>query len=68
MTQKANPFPWEKLEKGQGFFIPALDLETMKDAGLKAALKVRVLDARATFGLYRGFMGVLFYRACRGHK
>ena len=62
MTKKPNPFPWETLEKGQGFFIPALDLDTVRELGLKAALKVRVLDAQAEYCLYRGLIGVLFHR------
>ncbi len=58
-------FPWEKLEKGQGFFIPCLDVDAMRELGLKKATLSRVLDARAKTGIYQGFTGVLFYRLPR---
>lgn len=56
-------YPWTEVEKGQGFFVPALDLEAEREAGLRAAVKVRVLDARATYCLRDGLIGVLFHRA-----
>ncbi len=55
-------YPWDQLEKGQGFFVPALDLEAVRQAGLLAAVPLRVKDARAKFGIRRGQLGVLFYR------
>ena len=55
-------YPWDRLEKGQGFFVPALDLEAVRRAGLLAAVPLRIRDARATFGVSRGRLGVLFYR------
>ena len=55
-------YPWKELEKGQGFFVPALDLDVVQEAGLLAAVQVRVLDARAMPCLFRGMFGVLFYR------
>ena len=61
-------FPWETLEKGQGFFVPALDLEAMREAGLRAAVSVRVLDGRATYCLHEGLIGVLFHRAAPAQK
>lgn len=54
--------PWKTLEKGQGFFIPALDLDATREAGLLEAVKARVLDARALYCLHSGMQGVLFYR------
>jgi len=54
--------PWTTLEKGQGFFIPALDLDATREAGLLEAVKVRVLDAQALYCLHNGMQGVLFYR------
>jgi hypothetical protein len=54
--------PWKTLEKGQGFFIPALDLDATREAGLLAAVKARVLDAQALYCIRNGTLGVLFYR------
>jgi hypothetical protein len=55
-------FPWEKVEKGQGFFVPCLDTDTVRELGLKKATLSRILDARAMAGIYKGFTGVWFYR------
>jgi hypothetical protein len=55
-------FPWTKIEKGQGFFIPCLDTDAVREFGLKKATLSRVLDARAKTGIYQGFTGVMFYR------
>lgn len=54
--------PWKTLEKGQGFFIPALDLDPVREAGLVDAVKHRVVDAHALYCVYDGMIGVLFYR------
>jgi hypothetical protein len=58
-------FPWTKIEKGQGFFIPCLDHAAMRELGLKKAVLCRILDARAITGIHNGFTGVLFYRPPR---
>lgn len=58
-------FPWEKVEKGQGFFVPCLDTDTVRQLGLRKAVLSRVLDARAITGIHDGFTGVLFYRLPR---
>ena len=55
-------FPWEKLEPGQGFFVPCLDTDAVREAGLKETLSILMLDARATTGIRNGLMGVWFYR------
>jgi hypothetical protein len=55
-------YPWDKLEKGQGFFVPALDLEAVRQAGLLAAVPLHLKDARAAFVIRRGKLGVFFYR------
>jgi hypothetical protein len=53
-------FPWEKLKPGQGFFVPALDVERMKEMGLRAAVLHRV-KAEAIPGIRDGKIGVWFY-------
>jgi len=55
-------FPWEKVEKGKGFFIPCLDTDVVRELGLRKAVLCRVLDARAKTGIYEGFTGVFFFR------
>jgi hypothetical protein len=55
-------FPWKKIEKGQGFFIPCLDTDAVRELGLKKATLARILDARATVCILNGFTGVWFYR------
>ena len=55
-------FPWSKTEKGQGFFVPCLDPEAVKEDGLKRAVFLRVFDAQAKVGIRAGLMGVWFYR------
>ena len=55
-------FPWQRLEKGQGFFIPCLDVEKVRLAGLNQALRCRVFDALAYPGTRGGLMGVWFFR------
>ena len=59
-------YPWSAVKKGQGFFIPALDLEATKEAGLLAAVREHITDARAVFRVRLGLLGVWFYRA--GHE
>jgi hypothetical protein len=55
-------YPWEQTEKGQGFFIPCLDTTAIREAGLKEAIKLRMLDARATPGIRNELIGVWFFR------
>lgn len=55
-------YPWDRVEKGQGFFVPALDLEAVRQAGLLAAVPLHIKDARAQFGIRQGRLGVYFYR------
>jgi hypothetical protein len=54
--------PWMRLEKGQGFFVPCLDTDAVRVAGLNAALACRIFDARAYVAIKDGFIGVWFYR------
>jgi hypothetical protein len=55
-------YPWDKLEKGQGFFIPALDLDKAKEAGLIAAMQVRFFYPHYMYVIKDGLIGVWFYR------
>ena len=55
-------YPWRLIERGQGFFIPCLDSEAVREEGLKKALSLRMLDARGVTGIRKGFTGVWFYR------
>ena len=61
-TNTLKNLPWGQLEKGQGFFIPALDLDAVKEAGLRAAVQHHLRDAAAVYCVSRGRLGVYFYR------
>jgi hypothetical protein len=53
-------FPWDKTEPGQGFFVPCLDTEKIRELGLRAAIPYRV-NAQAVPGIRGGKLGVWFY-------
>jgi hypothetical protein len=55
-------YPWNKVERGQGFFVPCLDAEAVKEDGLKKAVFLRIFDAHAKVGIRGGLTGVWFYR------
>ena len=55
-------FPWEKLEPGQGFFVPCLDTQAIRQEGLLKAMRLNVPNARAVAGVSKGLIGVWFYR------
>jgi hypothetical protein len=55
-------YPWQQLEKGQGFFVPCLDVEHTREEGLREAVKAKLTDARAVVGIRRTLIGVWFYR------
>ena len=55
-------YPWPQLEKGQGFFVPCLDTQAVKEDGLRKALGCRLFDARAAVGVKDSKLGVIFYR------
>lgn len=54
--------PWKQLERGQGFFVPCLDFEKMREYGLIKAVGMRILDAHAIPGIKDGATGVWFFR------
>ena len=55
-------YPWVTLNRGEGFFVPSLDVEKTKAEGLGKALGFHLFDARATIGIRTGLMGVWFFR------
>jgi hypothetical protein len=62
MKTLAIRYPWSQLERGQGFFVPGLDTEKLKEEGLRAAVSARRFDAKAYVGVVNGRLGVLFLR------
>jgi hypothetical protein len=53
-------YPWAKLKPGEGFFVPGLDVEKVRELGLRAALPQRI-HARAIVGIKNHQLGVWFY-------
>ena len=62
MKKLGVKYPWSQLERGQGFFVPCIDTSQTKEEGLKAAVSVRVFNAKAYVGVINGRLGVLFVR------
>lgn len=54
-------YPWAETPPGGSFFVPALDLQKTREAGLLAALHLRI-KGKASFGIFNGKHGVLFTR------
>lgn len=55
-------YPWHRLNKGESFFIPALDMRKVEFDGMKEAVKAQISRPRATRCLYCGLLGVMFTR------
>lgn len=56
-------YPWARVGRAGSFFIPCLDTEAVIKEGLRAALLLRLRDApRYKVGIYKGKLGVMFYR------
>lgn len=55
-------YPWSKLEAGQGFFVPCLDVAKISEEGLREAKKIRRRRFQATPGIHNGRLGVWFSR------
>jgi hypothetical protein len=62
MKHLSITYPWSKVEKGQGFFVPCLDTAAIKREGLNKALTLRLFDAKALPCIRDGLIGVWFYR------
>lgn len=60
--QYSYRFPWSRLKKGEGFFVPCIATEKVRQAGLNAALSFRIFDAKAYPAIHKGMSGVWFYR------
>ena len=54
-------YPWAKLKPGEGFFVPGLDVEKVRELGLRAAIPHRI-NAQAIAGVKGNRIGVWFYR------
>lgn len=54
-------YPWAKLEPGEGFFVPGLNVAEIKERGLRAAVPFS-FRTRALIGVRKGMIGVWFYR------
>ena len=58
---KNHDFHWQRRQRGESFFVPCLDLEQMALAGRQSAARYFGRDCvKATPGVYRGFLGVMF--------
>jgi hypothetical protein len=62
MTRYSRVFPWLRVERGQGFFVPCLNTEKVRSTGLNEALRCRIFDAKAYPAVHKGLSGVWFYR------
>jgi len=62
MTRYSRVFPWLRVERGQGFFVPCLATEKVRSIGLNEALHCRIFDAKAYPAVHKGLSGVWFYR------
>lgn len=54
-------YPWAKVPPKGGFFVPTLELDRVKEDGLRAAVFHKV-KAKAQFGVSEGRLGVWFTR------
>lgn len=54
-------FPWERLEPGQGFFVPCLHFEPIKEMGLRSAVPFRY-KVDVVPGIKGGRLGLWFIR------
>lgn len=62
MSYSSRSFPWQLVEKGQGFFVPCLDVEKVRKLGLNEALRHRIFNAKAYPAIHNRLSGVWFYR------
>ena len=55
-------YPWQQLNRGQGFFVPCLNTEAVRLDGLRDALRYRIFNAKAEVVIKDGRLGVWFHR------
>lgn len=55
-------FPWQQLERGQGFFLPCLNYAEAREYVLKQAVQARIFYLKASPGIMDGFAGIWFFR------
>ena len=60
--QYSKLFPWRLVDKGQGFFVPCINTDEVRLAGLNEALRQRIFGAKAYPAVHKGLSGVWFYR------
>lgn len=54
-------YPWTILREREGFFVPGLNVEKIRERGLMSALPFRY-PVKATIGIKDGKLGVWFTR------
>ena len=54
-------YPWSSLKPGEGFFVPAIDVEKARELGLRSAVGQRVWG-KAVICIKDGLLGVWFFR------
>jgi hypothetical protein len=63
MTHKTSQkYPWHRLQRGEYFFVPALDLPATELAGLRVAARQGLGSVKAYPCIYKGMLGVMFKR------
>ena len=48
-SRYSNLFPWSRTERGQGFFVPCLNTDEVRQAGLNEALRNRIAQLTDDF-------------------
>lgn len=62
MMQYSKLFPWQSVKTGQGFFVPCVNTDEVRLAGLNEALRHRIVNAKAYPAIRNGLSGIWFYR------
>ena len=63
MTRRlSKKYPWHRVQRGEFFFVPALDLQATEMAGLRVAARQELGNVKAYPCIYKGMLGVMFKR------
>ena len=54
-------YPWHEVKKGEGFFVPGLNVKQIRKEGMTAALLLRY-KIKTLIGVKAGVYGVMFLR------